>query len=65
MPRNLENEMGEHNPNFKESTGILSVKAHNEFELNRGGRCLAVYPRPLERRVSLSRLDLGRTGTFR
>src|SRR5713101_4063201 len=33
---------------------MLSVAGHTEFESNRGGRCLAVYPRPLERRVTKS-----------
>src|SRR6266478_682381 len=33
---------------------MLSVAGHTEFESHRGGRCLAVYPRPLERRVTKS-----------
>jgi DNA invertase Pin-like site-specific DNA recombinase len=33
---------------------MLPVAGHTEFESNRGGRCLAVYPRPLERRGTKS-----------
>src|SRR6266853_1967773 len=33
---------------------MLSVAGHNEFESNSGGRCLALYPHPLERRVTKS-----------
>jgi len=54
---------GEHNLTVNGRPGILSVAGHIEFEFesNRGGRCLSVHPRPLERGVSQRRLDLART----